>query len=201
MHTPIDQVRHDLLQNRVDYRQSTAFEGAHLGLLAKLGELLQRPGSNYRSIAFCWPFKEEPDLKAPLLQWQQSAPQRSLLLPKVRSDKRLDFYTWSESYALITNAYGILEPNPESPGIELAQPDCILIPCVGWSHQKDCLWRLGYGGGYFDRTIATLKNEGHTFKTIGVAYDWQKLSADRWVPQDHDQALDYMVTNSMIYPK
>jgi len=165
MHTPIDQVRHDLLQNRVDYRQSTAFEGAHLGLLAKLGELLQRPDS------------------------------------KVRSDKRLDFYTWSESCALITHAYGILEPNPESPGIELAQPDCILIPCVGWSLQKDCLWRLGYGGGYFDRTIATLKNEGHTFKTIGVAYDWQKLSADRWVPQDHDQALDYVVTNSMIYPK
>ena len=201
MHTPIDQVRRDLLQNRANYRQSAAFVVESLGLLANLWQFLSRSESNYQSIAFYWPFKDEPDLKEPLLQWQQAKPHRTLLLPKVRVDKHLDFYTWPNGSTLLANAYGILEPNPQSAGVELVLPDSILIPCVGWSLQKDCLWRLGYGGGYFDRTIAALKNEGYTFQTIGIAYDWQNLSANRWAPQDHDQTLDYVVTNSMIYPK
>jgi 5,10-methenyltetrahydrofolate synthetase len=113
----------------------------------------------------------------------------------------MSFYSWSESDQLINNRFGIPEPDPNSKNCFLVNPDCILIPCVGWGFYHNQYWRLGYGGGYFDRTIFNLKNEGHLFKTVGIAYDWQKLNHDLWRPQDHDQPLDYVLTNSSIYPK
>jgi 5-formyltetrahydrofolate cyclo-ligase len=49
--------------------------------------------------------------------------------------------------------------------------------------------------------IAAKVANGILFKTVGIAYDWQKLNHDLWRPQDHDQPLDYILTNSSIYPK
>lgn len=199
MHTPISQLRQNLLQNRADFIKSAAFQGEYLALLGNLERFLTSLDSHHQSIAFCWPYKDEPDLRGPLLNWLQSGPNRKLLLPKIRPDRQLDFYTWSTTDPLIQNSFGIAEPNTQYPGVFLAKPNCILLPCVGWGIFNNRLWRLGYGGGYFDRTIAALKQEGWAFKAVGIGYAWQKLNNDDWAPQNHDEPLDDLITNSETY--
>jgi 5,10-methenyltetrahydrofolate synthetase len=129
---------------------------------------------------------------------------RQLALPVMRADKQLDFYSWQDGDALVSQQHGISEPNPNDPKIKSIEPDCILIPCVGWSWasntHRDPLqmhyWRLGYGGGYFDRTLARLHATKPNMISIGVGYDWQQLSPAQWQPEAHDEPLDAMLTES-----
>ncbi len=88
---------------------------------------------------------------------------------------------------------GINEPltNPDSVDV---QPDIIIAPCLGWSDQNKQFWRIGYGGGYYDRTLALYKNRQHNFQSVGVAYNSQKVTANDWCPQEHDQALDLIIS-------
>ncbi len=199
MHTPIHQIRQDLLSQRTSFARSPQFDSAYTHFLSHFHEFLFQDAGMYQSIAFCWPYREELDLREPLRKWRSSNSDRSLLLPKVRADRQLSFYTWSDSDPLIHNAYGIAEPDPTASGVEPKNPDCILIPCVGWLNYQNRYWRLGYGGGYFDRTIASLKQAGHRFITVGIAFDWQALDLDRWTPEAHDQALDLLITNTGVY--
>jgi 5-formyltetrahydrofolate cyclo-ligase len=57
-------------------------------------------------------------------------------------------------------------------------------------------WRLGYGGGYFDRTIAGLRTIKPNVVCIGVGYDWQQLKPNQWQAEAHDEPLDAMLTES-----
>lgn len=199
MHTPIHQIRQDLLSQRASFTQSPQFDSAYTHFLSHFHQFLLQEAQTYQAIAFCWPYRDELDLREPLREWQSSNSDRCLLLPKVRADRQLSFYTWSDSDPLVHNAYGIAEPDPTASGVQPKNPDCILIPCVGWLHYQNRYWRLGYGGGYFDRTIASLKQAGHRFTTVGIAFDWQALDLDRWTPEAHDQALDLVITNTGIY--
>ena len=199
MHTPIHQIRQDLLSQRTSFARSPQFDSVYTHFLSHFHEFLFQDAGMYQSIAFCWPYREELDLREPLRKWRSSNSDRSLLLPKVRADRQLSFYTWSDSNPLIHNTYGIAEPDPTASGVEPKNPDCILIPCVGWLNYQNRYWRLGYGGGYFDRTIASLKQAGHRFTTAGIAFDWQALDLDRWTPEAHDQPLDLLITNTGVY--
>lgn len=199
MHTPIHQIRQDLLSQRTSFARSPQFDSAYTHFLSHFHEFLFQDAGMYQSIAFCWPYREELDLREPLRKWRSSNSDRSLLLPKVRANRQLSFYTWSDSDPLIHNTYGIAEPDPTASGVEPKNPDCILIPCVGWLNYQNRYWRLGYGGGYFDRTIVSLKQAGHRFTTVGIAFDWQALDLDRWTPEAHDQALDLLITNTGVY--
>ncbi|NBO87434.1 MAG: 5-formyltetrahydrofolate cyclo-ligase, partial [Burkholderiaceae bacterium] len=173
--------------------------GDYALFLSQFRQFLLQEGKGCRSIAFCWPYRDELDLREPLREWQSSNSDRCLLLPKVRADRQLSFYTWSDLDPLVHNTYGIAEPDPTANGVQTKNPDCILIPCVGWLDYQNRYWRLGYGGGYFDRAIASLKQVGHRFTTVGIAFDWQRLDPKHWAPQAHDQALDLVITNSGMY--
>ncbi|HET8870547.1 MAG TPA: 5-formyltetrahydrofolate cyclo-ligase, partial [Aquabacterium sp.] len=72
------------------------------------------------------------------------------------------------------------------------EPDVILVPCVGFTEEG---WRLGYGGGYFDRYLAA--HPGAT--TIGVAWQQGQVDALALQPQAHDQALMAVVTETQVY--
>ncbi len=48
-------------------------------------------------------------------------------------------------------------------------------------------------------TLESLKQAGHRFTTVGIAFDWQALDLDRWTPEAHDQALDLLITNTGVY--
>lgn len=88
-------------------------------------------------------------------------------------------------------AYNIREPKPEcSPAINIKDLDVIIVPAV--AYDKNC-YRLGYGGGFYDRFLENLRKDA---VTIGIAFDLQIFDE---VPKEaHDDQLDYIVTESRI---
>ena len=66
----------------------------------------------------------------------------------------------------------------------------LLVPTLGYTESAD---RLGYGGGYYDRTLAALRERGHAFTAIGVAWSCGELDAD-YEPAAHDFRLDAVIT-------
>ena len=86
-------------------------------------------------------------------------------------------------------AYGIREPKKEcSPKVNLDTIDVVVVPAV--AYDEDC-YRLGYGGGFYDRFLQRLRDDAIT---IGIAFDFQIFDS---VPkEDHDAQLDYIITET-----
>lgn len=88
-------------------------------------------------------------------------------------------------------AYNIREPKPDcSPEIAIKDLDVVIVPAV--AYDKNC-YRLGYGGGFYDRFLENLREDT---VTIGIAFDLQVF--DEVPKEDHDAQLDYIVTESKI---
>ncbi len=95
---------------------------------------------------------------------------------------RMEFRQWDGQEPATRDECGI--PSPDTAP---AQPDVVLVPCVGFSREG---YRLGYGGGYFDRYLAA-----HPHVTaVGVAWAEAEMGADRFAPEAHDVALALVVT-------
>ena len=197
-------LRSQLLRQRTIYAQDPANCSASQAVVAALSRALSTELQSIESIALYWPIQQEIDLRQCLISWAKAKNGRQLALPVMRTDKRLDFYSWQDGDVLASQQHGISEPNPNDPQIKSIEPDCILIPCVGWSWasntHRDPLqmhyWRLGYGGGYFDRTLARLRATKPNIVCIGVGYDWQQLNPNQWQAEAHDEPLDAMLTES-----
>ena len=85
----------------------------------------------------------------------------------------------------------IKEPSQKN---EILIPDVLFVPCLAFDRFG---FRLGYGGGYYDRTFSYLKKINKEFISIGYAYDNQKIHE---VPRDKfDISLDYVITEKEIY--
>ena len=197
-------LRNRLLRERTAYGQASIASSASQAVVATLNHALTAELQSLGSIALYWPIQQEIDLRQCLINWTKAKHGRQLALPVMRADKQLDFYAWQDGDALVSQQHGISEPNPKNPKIQSIEPDCILIPCVGWSwgvntHRNSMqmhYWRLGYGGGYFDRTLARLRAKRPSMACIGVGYDWQQLSSTQWQAEAHDEPLDAMLTES-----
>ena len=147
---------------------------------------LSFPGLASRRLAFCWPIKREYDAR----HFARTMRDRGALtaLPVVVAPKQpLVFREWHPGVALATGALGIPYP-AASPEV---QPDAVLLPMNGWDMQG---YRLGYGGGFFDRTLASLAKRP---LTIGVSYERARL--DTIHPQSSDIPMDYVVTERGLY--
>ena len=195
-------LRQDLLNQRKEFAAGQSYAQAKERLIAGLNQFLVKDGNSLRSIALYWPIQDELDLRSALIAWANQNPGCALALPYARPDKHLDFYEWQDGDALTPSQHGVPEPNPNNPSRPAITPDCILIPCVGWSSSiengKTHYWRLGYGGGYFDRTLAALRNNNPKFICIGIGFDWQKLNGAEWAAQAHDEPLDMLLTESSL---
>jgi len=193
-------LRQDLLNQRKEFAAGQSYAQAKERLIAGLNQFLVKDGNSLRSIALYWPIQDELDLRSALIAWANQNPGCALALPYARPDKHLDFYEWQDGDTLTPSQHGVPEPNPNNPSRPAITPDCILIPCVGWSSSiengKTHYWRLGYGGGYFDRTLAALRNNNPKFICIGIGFDWQKLNGAEWAAQAHDEPLDMLLTES-----
>jgi len=193
-------LRQDLLKQRKEFAAGQSYAQTKERLIAGLNQFLANDGNSLRSIALYWPIQDELDLRSALIAWANQNPGCRLALPYARLDKHLDFYEWQDGDALTPSQHGVPEPNPNNPSRPAITPECILIPCVGWSSSiengKTHYWRLGYGGGYFDRTLAALRNNNPKFICIGIGFDWQKLNDDQWAAQAHDEHLDLLLTES-----
>ncbi|CAM3702493.1 5-formyltetrahydrofolate cyclo-ligase [Polynucleobacter brandtiae] len=197
-------LRQDLLAIRKQLATSASYQAICQAILSELNRFLVHSDSQLRSIALYCPIQAELDLRPTALAWASQATGRTLALPFARPDKHLDFYVWQKEDLLIPSQYGVPEPDPNNPRRPQVSPDCILIPVVGWSESSDLgpnglkkhYWRLGYGGGYFDRTLAHLRKAKPDLLCIGVGFDWQKLDDIQWQAQTHDEPLDAMLTES-----
>lgn len=155
-------------------------------IAAQLDRLLE--GHAAGAIAVYWPINGEPDLRRWYERLRKSG--RVLALPAVVArEKPLEFRVWRAHEELARDALGISCP----PGPAALEPELIVAPCVAFD--KSC-FRLGAGGGYYDRTLAAL---GGRPMTVGVAYEWQRL--DSIAPEAHDVPLDVIVTEEAVYRK
>ncbi|RDK06144.1 5-formyltetrahydrofolate cyclo-ligase [Cupriavidus lacunae] len=151
-------------------------------IAASLSELLA--GLAVRCLGFYWPIQQEFDARGAVAQWLAAEPGRQAALPAVsRPGAPLDFHLWTPDTPMATGHYGIPVPD----GTDAATPDALLIPCVGFSPDK---FRLGYGGGFYDRTLAALAPRP---LAIGIGYEACRVPLQA---QAHDIAMAWIVTES-----
>ena len=196
-------LRQDLLKQRTAFAAEQDYAQIQARLIDHLNQLLSEQAKSWQSVALYWPIQNEVDLRSTLLAWVKNAPNRTLALPFARPDKHLDFYQWRQGDSLLASKHGVPEPDPNNASRPQITPDLILIPCVGWSSSmvdgKTHYWRLGYGGGYFDRTLAQLRKSNPSLICMGIGFDWQKLDDSQWAAQTHDQPLDVLLTESGLH--
>jgi 5-formyltetrahydrofolate cyclo-ligase len=134
-------------------------------------------------VGFCWPMKAEYDAR-PLMRLLRQRGVRSALPVVVQRAEALIFRRWQPGVEMKRGVMDI--PFPD--GTEQVRPDILLVPLVGFGRAGD---RLGYGGGYFDRTLASMEPRP---LSIGVGFEIARLETS--FPQPHDVPLDAIVTEA-----
>ncbi len=142
-----------------------------------------------RILGFYWPHRSEYD-PLPVANAVIAAGGRCALPVVVERRAPLEFREWHPAVEMMPGklSYGIPHPADGDPVI----PDVMLIPLVGFDAKG---YRLGYGGGYFDRTLAALSPRP---QTIGVGFELGRLATID--PQPHDIPFDLIVTEAGILP-
>ena len=110
-------------------------------------------------------------------------------LPVISGSNQMNFFNWLSDTHLKVNNMGIPEPVPK----KIVYPDLILVPLVGFDKNK---FRLGYGGGYYDRYIEKV-NKFKKFKTIGLSFSFQEIK--KLPINKFDKKLDFIITENKIY--
>jgi len=140
-----------------------------------------------RSIGAYWPIKGEFDALPALFRWSEGREGRIIGLPVMdRDTKQLAFHVWYPGCPMEDDAYGIPKPKDT----EAFHPELLLVPCVGYGPRG---LRLGYGGGFYDRTLAALAPRP---ATAGLGY------AHGYVPwlaaEPHDVPLEAILTEDGV---
>ena len=138
-----------------------------------------------------WPILDELDVRF-LLEGLSSEGMQCVLPVVHKTTKTLLFRSWQPNDPLAVKCFGISEPKANQPCMN---PDVMLVPLLAVDYQGN---RLGYGGGYFDRTIFSyrLKQFG-SVTAVGIAFEAQRITK---VPfDDQDARLDWLVTEKGIY--
>jgi 5,10-methenyltetrahydrofolate synthetase len=144
------------------------------------------PGLARCRLAFCWPIKGEYDARH-LARTLRSRGALTALPVVVAPRTPLIFREWHPGVEM---AKGVMDiPYPVGSGEII--PQAVLLPMNGWDPQG---YRLGYGGGFFDRTLASLDKRP---LTIGVTYEFAKMETIH--PQPWDIPMDYVVTERGVY--
>jgi 5,10-methenyltetrahydrofolate synthetase len=144
------------------------------------------PGLRTCTLAFCWPIRNEYDARHLARTLREAGALTAL--PVVAAPKTpLIFREWHPGVALAKGPLGI----PYPVGSREVTPRAVLLPMNGWDAQG---YRLGYGGGFFDRTLASL---GVKPLVIGIAYELARMQTIH--PQPWDIPADYVVTERGVY--
>jgi len=139
------------------------------------------------TVGIYWPFQGEFDPRF-ALQHFRSLGTMAALPEVVKKGEPLQFRQWWPGVAMTTGAYDIPVPD----GTAVVVPQALIMPPVGFDAAG---FRLGYGGGFYDRTLAHINPPP---LTIGVAYELSRVETIR--PQEFDRAMDYVVTERGIFP-
>jgi 5-formyltetrahydrofolate cyclo-ligase len=178
------QLRTQLITRRLaigaEQRQAATQQISH-----RLSELISAKAPAAKTIGVSMPHRGEVDLRGwmAVVDFQGLA---ALALPLTQGPQEaLRFAKFRIGDALVKDAFGIDVPARQ----QWIAPDVLVIPCVGFSRQRV---RLGYGGGYYDRTLAAMRPLP---LTIGVAFACQECELTQ---APHDIALDCIVTEQDV---
>ncbi len=132
-----------------------------------------------------WPIKDELDIRPLLVELFNQGCQ--LCLPVVQGKGQpLLFRAWRPGDALEAGVFGTLQPSARR---ETLEPEVLIVPLLACDLEG---WRLGYGGGFYDRTLAGLRGRRRP-PAIGVGFEALLIDA---VPHDaDDERLDWLLTD------
>ncbi|MGI4815358.1 MAG: 5-formyltetrahydrofolate cyclo-ligase [Janthinobacterium lividum] len=164
---------------------AVATVGAHQTLAQRIESEIT--ATRTHSLGFYWPLPGEFDARALVGDWLRDATHCAALPVVTDPAGPLAFHRWTPTAAMRAGRYGIAVP---AQAIDLT-PAVLLIPCVGFDAAR---YRLGYGGGFYDRTLAALRPRPFT---IGIAYECLRIES---LPREpHDLPLDVILTESARY--
>ncbi len=146
----------------------------------------ERPFETPTVVSGFWPMAEELDIRPLMIDLHNEGCQ--LCLPVVTGKRQpLTFRAWRPGDALEQGVFGTLHPSPKR---EVLEPDALIVPLLACDQDG---WRLGYGGGFYDRTLRGLRARKRV-TAMGVAFDAQFI--DEEVPHGpDDERLDWLLTD------
>jgi len=174
------ETRERLLRERVDAGMARR-AGWSKPIDAELRRVI--PGLGVKTVGFYWPFRGEFDAR-PLIRHLISGGTVAALPAVVQPKTPLEFRRWAPGAPMEHGVYNIPVPKDR----ELLQPELLIVPLVGFDAAG---YRLGYGGGYYDRTIASF---GVRPYAIGVGFELSRLSTIH--PQPHDIPMNAILTEA-----
>ena len=141
----------------------------------------------FRTLGFYWPIRGELDLR-PVAQRHIAGGGAAALPVVVAKNAPVEFWQWEPGSAMQRGFWNIPVPLER----RCVTPDVLLIPLVGFDSAG---YRLGYGGGFYDRTLAAATPRPFC---IGVGYDFSELETIH--PQPHDIPMNIIVTERRVLP-
>lgn len=174
------QLRTELLARRQQFMAGSDAPAAATSLARHLNTVLRELEPDLLGVY--WPHRFEFNAAAAVTADAGNAALRLALPFSEREPVRMHFRAWNGKQPTARDACGI----PASDGAPVV-PDVVLVPCVGFTASG---FRLGYGGGYFDRWLAL---HGHV-TAIGVAWSGSEIAASTMAVEAHDIALAFIVT-------
>ena len=172
-----------LTQRKKKYLQANKF---NFNILFKL---IKRHFSKKKIIiAGYYPSNYEVDI----LNFLKNASKKKfkIVLPVIQSSNTMSFKSWIFEEPLYVNKFGILEPKKSSKDII---PDLIMVPLVAFDNRLN---RIGYGKGYYDRSLKKISKIKKNVISLGIAYSFQKCKK---IPtNEYDFKLDYIFTERGI---
>ncbi len=179
-------------RKRARARRAEAFITAGREAGRRLAEniLATLPLEEKKAISAFWPLEGEIDT-LPVMTALHEAGHTVVLPVMLGAGQPLIFREWSPGDELVEAGFKTQEPSADKPECD---PEILLVPLLAYDLAG---YRLGYGGGFYDRTLAGLRSAGGVL-TVGIAFDGQGAES---VPHGmHDQSLDYIVTDRRVIP-
>ena len=179
----------DLATRRVQWRRDMLARRAGMPIGARaeadraIGVALTAYLAHFEGVlGFYWPIQHEFDARPAVTTWLAASNGRRAVLPVViKRSAPLKFRQWTPATAMQSAGFGTAVPASG----DWLNPDALLVPLVGFDDQH---YRLGYGGGYYDRTLAALPRRPDT---TGIGFKICRLLSIE--PQSYDLKLDRLI--------
>ena len=143
------------------------------------------------SVGFYWPLAGEYDARGAVAIWLAADARHQASLPIIKErGTPLEFHAWTPETSMKIGHHKIAEPTSG----RIVLPALLFVPCVGFDADG---YRLGYGGGYYDRTLAAWPAAARPI-TVGVAYEACRI--DALEREAHDIPLDLIITEAGFHP-
>ena len=154
--------------------------------LFKLIQIIKKVKLNKPIIGGYFPINHEIDCLNVLNELEKRG--FPISLPVVKKNNQMEFYNWTLKEPLLLNKYGIPEPKT----LKITYPDVLLVPMVAFDKLR---YRIGYGGGYYDRYLQQNKKKKKLL-SIGFAFSFQQIK--QFPKNKYDKKLDFILTEKSI---